>query len=345
MLQSLFTASTSKMEALIKGEPMEYDDNSFSELTSQLATHQANHHHNNIQQSSAFVDSQAEQFYLNNIQNVLNGKCDDDYEFLIDLIKMNKTCTATTNLATTTNLITNGNSCNQASNNTNLEDFNDDDDDQFTDELINPKYLRQSEKLNNDNHKPLTSSLKNTVFSAHVTSPNTSTTRNEVATTPIAATADLMSSEFFFPNEVENECFSNFSNPELSGQDLDLFTSELSVLNNHRPLTETNILLNKPTKLADYIQFNNLNLTKSQTEKELHSRLWFTCRRDFETIIVGDMATGDDLEWGSLLRCSQMLLAQGLIQHFFRTEWTLYKKFRLNEYNLYKEIISLFNDR
>lgn len=99
------------MEALIKGEPMEYDDNSFSELSSQLIQ--------NNQTASNFVESQFqnEHFYINNIQNVLNGKCDEDYEFLIDLIKMNKNTT---------------------------NDFNDDD--QFTDELINPKYIRQTDK-------------------------------------------------------------------------------------------------------------------------------------------------------------------------------------------------------
>jgi len=322
------------MEALIKGEPMEYDDNSFSELSSQLAaTHQPNHHsqyHTAHQQPSAFIDAQAEQFYLNNIQNVLNGKCDDDYEFLIDLIKMNKTTPAnTTTPTTTTNLITSTTAAN-------LDDFNDDDDDdQFTDELINPKYLRQTEKPVHNTHKALSSSSSDSsVFSTH-TAPASSNVVNP----------DLMSTEFFFPNESENECFSNFStNPDLSGQDLDLFSTDLSSLTN-RPLSTANILLDKPAKPADFIQFNNLNLTESLADKELHSRLWFSCRREFEAVSVGGVASSDDIEWGALLRCAQMLLGQGLIVHFFRAEWTLYKKFRLNEYNLYKEIISLFNDR
>jgi len=315
------------MEALIKGEPMEYDDNSFSELSSQLAaTHQSSQYHAAHQQPSAFIDAQAEQFYLNNIQNVLNGKCDDDYEFLIDLIKMNKTTpNANTTPPTTTTAA-------------NLDDFNDDDDDddQFTDELINPKYLRQTEKPVHNTHKALSSSSSDSsVFSSH-TAP---------ASSSVNVNPDLMSTEFFFPNESENECFSNFSaNPELSGQDLDLFSADLSSLAN-RPLSTADILLDKPAKPADFIQFNNLNLTESLADKELHSRLWFSCRREFEAVSVGGVASSDDIGWGALLRCAQMLIGQGLIVHFFRAEWTLYKKFRLNEYNLYKEIISLFNDR
>lgn len=141
MLQSVIhSASTSKMETLIKGEPMEYDDNSFSELSNQLTQHQANSNHH--QQPSTFTDSQmqAEQFYLNNIQNVLSGKCDEDYEFLIDLIKMNKNGNNNNNLNNASNRLPGITAITG-----NQEDF-EDDDDQFGDELINPKYLRQIDK-------------------------------------------------------------------------------------------------------------------------------------------------------------------------------------------------------
>jgi hypothetical protein len=107
------------MESLSKGEPMEYED--LSELSSQLAGH---HHHTE------------QQFYLSNIQSVLGGKCDEDYEFFVDLIKMNK---AAVSGASASHLIS-------ANVHSHMDDFNDDD--QFADELINPKYLRQMENRN-----------------------------------------------------------------------------------------------------------------------------------------------------------------------------------------------------
>lgn len=127
---------------------MEYED--FSELSSQL-----NNSHttasSTLQQASSqhvFTDSnqmQVEQFYLNNIQNVLNGKCDDDYEFFVDLIKMNKTANGN-GVAASANGAAGSIASNLISANihSHMNDFNDDD--QFTDELINPKYLRQIEK-------------------------------------------------------------------------------------------------------------------------------------------------------------------------------------------------------
>lgn len=125
---------------------MEYDD--FSELSSQL-----NNSHTTasgaLQQASshAFTDSnqlQVEQFYLNNIQNVLNGKCDDDYEFFVDMIKMNKTANGNGVAASAGAAGSIANNLISANIHSHMNDFNDDD--QFTDELINPKYLRQMEK-------------------------------------------------------------------------------------------------------------------------------------------------------------------------------------------------------
>lgn len=150
-----------------------------------------------------------------------------------------------------------------------------------------------------------------------------------------ANTSDLMSSEFFFQDDTENDnCFGNFgTNPEIAGHDLDLFSGhdlalKMSPMSNGK-------------KQSDFIQFQNLNGAKSPSEKLIHSRLWFTCRNNFQQI----QDTDNDLGWGGLMRCAQMLLGQALILHFFGKEWTLYKKLRLNEYNLYKEILSLFNDR
>jgi hypothetical protein len=41
-----------------------------------------------------------------------------------------------------------------------------------------------------------------------------------------------------------------------------------------------------------------------------------------------------------------MLIAQGLLMHLFNNDWSLYKSLTSNKnYNIYKEIICLFNDR
>lgn len=323
---------------------MEYDD--FSELSSQLNNSHGTTGTNQLQASSnnnAFTDSsqqlQVEQFYLNNIQNVLNGKCDDDYEFFVDLIKMNKA--ATVNGANATGNGLNANNLMSASLHSHMNDFNDDD--QFTDELINPKYLRQIEK---NNIQKTLSSCENNVFSSNDDPVCTNATVTTSDTNPSAAqssstaaananNSDLMSSEFFFQDDTENgNCFGNFgANPEIAGHDLDLFSGhdlalKMSPLSNGK-------------KQSDFIQFQNLNASKSPSEKLIHSRLWFTCRNSFQKI----QDTDNDLGWGGLMRCAQMLLGQALILHFFGKEWTLYKKVRLNEYNLYKEILSLFNDR
>lgn len=300
MIQSRPSACSSKMEALIKGEPMEYDDNSFSELSSQLIQ--------NNEQTSNFVESQfqSEHFYINNIQNVLNGKCDEDYEFLIDLIKMNKNTTAT-------------------------NDFNDDD--QFTDELINPKYLRQTDKAGYVGTQKSTSCSSSTSDNSIFSNPIDSACPNLPTPAPAVAT-DLMSSEFFFQDDNENECFNTFNpNPEIAGHDLDLFSGDLSL---KLPSKEK-----QNEEDDDSIHFQNLDLAKTADEKQTHSRLCFTDRSDLGISV----ASLDEKKWSLLVRCAQMLIGQGLILHFFGKEWTLYKKFRLNEYNLYKEILSLFNDR
>lgn len=103
---------------------------------------------------------------------------------------------------------------------------------------------------------------------------------------------------------------------------------------------------NNPGKsvLSDYMQLQHLDLQKTSLEQEIQSRLWFTYRKDFEPL-NGNLKYTSDCGWGCMLRSAQMLIGQGLLVHFFGKEWSLYNKFKNYEYNVYKEIISLFNDR
>nr|AWV66667.1 cysteine protease ATG4-like-2 [Brachionus plicatilis] len=84
---------------------------------------------------------------------------------------------------------------------------------------------------------------------------------------------------------------------------------------------------------------------KTALEQEIYSRLWFTYRKDFEPL-NGNVKYTTDCGWGCMLRSAQMLIAQGLIYHCFGSEWSLNKSLQEEEnLNLYKDIISLFNDR
>ena len=84
---------------------------------------------------------------------------------------------------------------------------------------------------------------------------------------------------------------------------------------------------------------------KTLLDQEIHSRFWFTYRKDFEPLI-GNPKYTSDCGWGCMIRSAQMLLGQALLLHFFGNSWSLYGSLKTDsDFNMYKQILIWFNDR
>lgn len=90
--------------------------------------------------------------------------------------------------------------------------------------------------------------------------------------------------------------------------------------------------------LAEVIFKKILDL--DEIKQDVHSRLWFTYRKNFAPI--GDSSLSSDQGWGCMLRCGQMLLAEAMLRRHLGRDW-LWSRVHVSP--TYANILRQFQDK